>query len=323
MNKDRWLGVELRHLAALRAIAREGSFRAAADELGYVQSAVSQQIQMLERIVGATLVERPGGPRPVSLTAEGELLLYHARGILARLAAAKADLEDMRAPRGEAVAVGMCPGLATVLVPRIAPAFALVCPTSNVTVTEALGDQPILRAIEAGGLDIGIVSRSTTAGRTAPSEHFVWCELMRSAPVLVGGERLGPGGLRPAADPRRPRSRTADRARVLSRLQRPRAVPADLDRRRGRRGPDAERRDRPGLCAERGLGVAAMARLEVDATDPCTTILDLASVLPDVSISLVWHRERVLSRAAESFGEATRTVCRELHRAKPPPVLAA
>ena len=47
--------------------------------LGYTQSAISQQIATLERIVGEQLVERPGGPRPVSLTEAGQLLLRHAR----------------------------------------------------------------------------------------------------------------------------------------------------------------------------------------------------------------------------------------------------
>ena len=57
-----WSGLEMRHLLALVAVVETGTFSAAAEQLGYTQSAVSQQISILERIVGAPLFERPGGP---------------------------------------------------------------------------------------------------------------------------------------------------------------------------------------------------------------------------------------------------------------------
>ena len=95
---DHWLGVELRHLAALEAVDAEGSFGRAAIKLGYTQSAISQQIATLERIVGERLVERPGGPRPVALTEAGRMLLRHAKAIMARLQAAQADLKRLRRP---------------------------------------------------------------------------------------------------------------------------------------------------------------------------------------------------------------------------------
>ena len=68
--------LEVRHLRAFTEVARLGSFDAAARTLGYTQSGVSQQVQGLERIVGAPLLERPpGGRRPVELTDVGRLLL--------------------------------------------------------------------------------------------------------------------------------------------------------------------------------------------------------------------------------------------------------
>src|SRR5216683_3141892 len=70
MERDRWRGVELRHLVALDAVGRHRSFNAAARELGYTQSAVSQQIAQLERVVGQRLVDRPGGPRHVDVFEE-------------------------------------------------------------------------------------------------------------------------------------------------------------------------------------------------------------------------------------------------------------
>src|ERR1700759_647186 len=78
---ERWLRVELRHLFALEAGAEEGSFSAAGDRLGYVQSAVSHQIASLESIVGKRLFERTRGTKPVALTAEGRILYDHAKTI--------------------------------------------------------------------------------------------------------------------------------------------------------------------------------------------------------------------------------------------------
>src|SRR6058998_2713149 len=107
MEPDSWLGLELRHLIALKAIAEEGTFGRAATSLGYTQSAVSQQIAMLERIVGQKLIDRPGGPRPVSLTEAGELLLRHADAIAARLQAAQADLAALAEGEGGVLRVGI------------------------------------------------------------------------------------------------------------------------------------------------------------------------------------------------------------------------
>ena len=89
MSANDWLGVEMRHFAALEAVSRTGSFGRAARELGYTQSAVSQQIAQLERIVGQRLFHRPGGPRQVEPTEAGLLLLGHADAIVARLDAAR------------------------------------------------------------------------------------------------------------------------------------------------------------------------------------------------------------------------------------------
>src|SRR5438105_5051457 len=97
MHSDSWLGLELRHLAALKAVAEEGTFGRAAARLGYTQSAISQQIAMLEKIVAQRLIDRPGGPRPVSLTEAGRVLLRRAEGIAARLQAAQADLAALGA----------------------------------------------------------------------------------------------------------------------------------------------------------------------------------------------------------------------------------
>jgi DNA-binding transcriptional LysR family regulator len=92
MAGDWWVSVELRHLVALDAVAREGSFRRAAERLGYVQSAISHQIAALETLVGQRLIDRSRGTRPLMLTPAGELLLSHAGAVMAQMRAAQADL---------------------------------------------------------------------------------------------------------------------------------------------------------------------------------------------------------------------------------------
>ena len=92
MAGDWWAGVELRHLVALDAVAKEGSFRRAAERLGYVQSAISHQIAALESLVGQRLIDRSRGTRPLMLTPAGEVLLAHANLVIAQMRAAQADL---------------------------------------------------------------------------------------------------------------------------------------------------------------------------------------------------------------------------------------
>src|SRR5918992_4500852 len=128
MSANGFLDIELRHLAALQAVAEEGSFGRAATRLGYTQSAVSQQIATLERIVGDKLLERPGGPRPVSLTEAGSLLLRHADAIVARLRAAQADLAALSAGEAGTLRVGTYQSVGQKILPALLQRFAAAWP---------------------------------------------------------------------------------------------------------------------------------------------------------------------------------------------------
>ena len=63
-------------LGVVLEVARTGSFSAAAERLGYTQSAVSRQVAVTEKAAGAPLFERHA--RGVRLTSAGEVLVRHA-----------------------------------------------------------------------------------------------------------------------------------------------------------------------------------------------------------------------------------------------------
>ncbi|MEY3733063.1 MAG: hypothetical protein RL347_422 [Actinomycetota bacterium] len=110
---------EVRHLEALRAVAEEGTFRGAADILGYSQAAISQQIAGLESVVGSPVFDRPGGPKPVILTPVGRALLAHAEVILDRLDAAREEIADIAAGTGGRLIIGTFQSVAVELLPDI------------------------------------------------------------------------------------------------------------------------------------------------------------------------------------------------------------
>lgn len=80
--------VDPRLLATLEAVVRLGSFAAAAAELGYTQSAVSQQVSELERRAGLRVLER----RPVRPTAAGTVLLHAEGAVRTAMTRAAAEL---------------------------------------------------------------------------------------------------------------------------------------------------------------------------------------------------------------------------------------
>ncbi|MFN8224185.1 MAG: LysR family transcriptional regulator [Gaiellales bacterium] len=164
-TQDRWLGVEVRHLAALKAVASEGSFGAAALSLGYAQSAISQQVAALERHVGRRLFDRPGGSRPVTLTRAGELLLEHADSILGRLAAARVDLESLdHDDETQGLKVGAPQTLASTILPRILRNLGAAPSEIGLEVTQASDDRELVALLEQGQLDVAFIELPVAGG---------------------------------------------------------------------------------------------------------------------------------------------------------------
>jgi molybdate transport repressor ModE-like protein len=152
--------LDVKRMKVLREVAAESSFSAAAQKLGYTQSAVSQQIAALEREAGTMLIER--NPRGIRLTDAGEALVRHADKILARLAEAEAELEAIAGLRGGRLRLGSFPTAGATLMPRAIAEFSKRHPAVELSLAEAEPDESLPR-LKAGELDLILIDDSPLA----------------------------------------------------------------------------------------------------------------------------------------------------------------
>lgn len=141
-------------------VTRYRSFSVAASELGYTQSAVSQQIAALEQHLGVPLLHR----RPVSPTPAGERLLEHAGPILLRLDAARADVRRSASDVPGELTIAATPLAASTSLPRALSAVRRE--RAGLTVQlHVHSAATVVHGVSAGEYDVGLVD-----GVAAPSD---------------------------------------------------------------------------------------------------------------------------------------------------------
>jgi molybdate transport repressor ModE-like protein len=292
----RWLGVEFRHLSALAAVARTGSFRQAAESLGYVQSAISGQIAQLEQAVGTQLVERSSGSAGAALTGAGQILLGHVEEILSRFEAARVDLRSLADGTDSVVRIAVIEGIARRRLPRVLTAFHQECPSGQVIIDENRGTDRNCDRLARGEIDLMIAELPLESG---PFDYVV-LERDRYVLLVAAGSPLleldGP----PSADQlaRLPLILPAyvqQQARVVSRLrenlidQSPWLSPRSVSSAQALVGA--------------GLGAAIVPELALDPDDRSTVAIPVPALLPSLHIVLVRHREREYSDFVRAFAE--------------------
>jgi molybdate transport repressor ModE-like protein len=309
--------MEFRHLAALAAVAREGSFVDAAFELGYVQSAVSQQIAHLEGIVGARLVDRRRGASPVALTEAGQLLLQHFEQIRAELECARTELDEVRSGRAGVLRVGACDAVATMLMPTVLRSLSRRLPDLEVRMECARSPEPLAEQVRDGELDLAFGELPLPIGPLS-FEHLLDDPYVFIVPAgwsVAERERsLGPDGLA-----KLPLIATGDEVAsdgVAQKLEESGLEPSYAAAADGEGAVQA-------LVAA-GVGGAVLPRMAVDFRDDRLAALDLDDVLPPRQIVICWRAEGPRSASVGAFIEAASQACGAgLHRLEPTPVADA
>lgn len=304
MSTNGLLGIEVRHLTALDAIAVHGTFSAAALALGYTQSAVSQQIATLERRLGERLIERGGGSRRVELTEAGRLVRRHAGAIVAHMDAVRVDLCAMREARQGIVRLGVFQSVGA----RLLPSMHVRLDESWPGIVVELREQQECEGLEGGVVD-GKLDLAFTLG-PLPDELPLTSELaFDDDHLFVSAVDQAPPGSGCVALADLPLDRLVGfrdcrGQRILE------AFLADEDR-------DAHfvaRTDDNGLMqglVAAGKGQALIPRLAFDANDTRVVAREVVDV-PPRRIHLVRSSDRPISPAMQAVVDAARVVCADL-----------
>jgi DNA-binding transcriptional LysR family regulator len=300
-----WPGLEIRHLQALVAVVETGTFSGAAEQLGYTQSAVSQQVGTLERMVGTPLFERPGGRRPVRLTAAGEMLLTHARAVLARVSSAAADLRALASGEQGELRVGTLPSVGTKVLPRLLGTFRAEWPGIEIVLRESRDCAELIHAVETGDIDVTFIDIGPY--QTGPLE----VRPLLDDPMVFLAPTGAPEAVRRVVS-------IADIAHLPMIGTRNVACRQIID--------DAFRQapvwptyvfrsdDTPtiqGLIGS-GLAYAVLPLLTVDENDPNVAVIPIRPEPSPRRLGIAWHPERRPPPALRPVVEAAAEICRDL-----------
>ncbi|UAC01988.1 LysR family transcriptional regulator [Dactylosporangium vinaceum] len=290
-------GVDLRQLATMVAIVDEGSFGRAAARLGYTQSTVSQQVAGLEKTVGGAVFDRPGGPKPVTITPLGRVVLQYARDLLSRTDAMSAALDRFRAGEGR-VDIGTFQSLTAVILPVLVQRLRAEHPDCDIRLFEEETDPPRLDDLDLVFFD----------GRTTGDvEHR---KLLDDPYALVARRGAFPAGPVPLAAlhgaPMVAWPAVCDRPRVEEAFARAGVAPRTVFRTTSNEAVLA--------MVRAGIGSAVLPRLVLDAADDTLSVHDLEPAVPPREIYLLWPAGRTHSPLAARAIEIAIEVAAARHR---------
>jgi DNA-binding transcriptional LysR family regulator len=304
MTMPSFRDADVRHLEALVAVADEGTFGRAAGALGFTQSAVSQQIASLERLLGVALFDRPKGPRPAQLTPAGQVLLDHARAVLARLEQAGDDLDRLRNGERGRLTVGTFQSVSTKVLPEVVGRLRRERPELEIRLFEVDDNEALSRGLLDDELDLAFLV-------DVQAEPGLDATLLALDPyVLLTPCGDGPSnGCAPVASLEgaaligQPESNVCqlliDRALAEHHVQ-PTWVFRSVDN------------GAVQAMVRSGMGRALMPLLAIDADDPAIELVELDPPIPPRRIVLARRTGRTLHPAADEFVRHASEVCAEL-----------
>src|ERR1051326_1281311 len=108
--------MEIRSLEVFLSVAKHLNFTRAGEEINLSQPSVSVRIRQLETELSVRLFEQLG--KKVALTEAGELLVPHARRVMAAIADAKQSIDELQGLERGKLRIGASTTPGMYLIPR-------------------------------------------------------------------------------------------------------------------------------------------------------------------------------------------------------------
>ena len=272
--------LSLRHLQALVAVHEQGSYRRAADHLGYSQAAITQQIAALEKAIGMPVFQRHGGPRGVTLTAAGEDALEAARDLLARAGQFEARCAATRDGTVGRLAIGTFQSVSTRLLPQVLAEVRAEEPGVRIDIIESDDNDTLIGHLLNGRLDVTFLVGPVADRRV--DMHEV-CRDPFVAMTSVQHAAQGELALRDLEGQPLIGHQSCVCHEIVDEGLRKAGVEASFAFRSNDNGAVQ-------AMARAGLGVAVMPLLAVDPSDPGVRVLPLRPALPERQILVALPR---------------------------------
>jgi LysR family transcriptional regulator, transcription activator of glutamate synthase operon len=284
--------MEIRQLRYFEAVAREGHFTRAAEELHVAQSALSHQVRRLELELGVELLRRT--TRSVELTEAGRLVAARARAVLAETDALRGEIDDLRGLLRGQVSVGAMLFGGELDIPAILASFTARFPGIEIGLREGTA-QRMVEMLHDGSLDI------TFALEVDPPDGIERLALSSESLALATSTDHPLAGARPLPI-------TALAGQPLIAFQHGSSTRRLVDAALARAGVhpriSLEANDFAlvrSLVAQ-GVGLAILPRSFLERPGPAISFRPLSPGLR-MPVVLWWRRGRTLSPAARAFVE--------------------
>jgi DNA-binding transcriptional LysR family regulator len=279
--------LSLRHLVAMLAVHREGSYRGAAEATGYSQAAITQQIAALEKAIGAPVFDRHPGPRRVTLSAVGQEVLAGAEDLVARADLLDTRVAAVRQGRWGRLAIGTFQSVSSTILPLVLAQVRAEEPDVAVSVVQSEDNDELIDLLTSGRLDVTFLVGPVT------DAHLSIEEVCRDPFVALVPTDAAAGRSVRLADladtPLIGHAQCVCHEMVEAGLRDAGVTPTYVFRSNDNAAVQA--------MVRAGIGTAVMPLLALDARDTGTRVLPLDPPLPERPILVAVPRDRAAPTA--------------------------